>query len=1063
MKKRILIFLAVLVVLISAITVMATTASADEKKITVSYMNSHNPFHPDAGFDKTAYENGQQVVAAGEEFTLPTASNAGYAEDGYQLRWYTHDGRSYKGGETVSFTEDTRLYRAAAKEVYSFSQLNEAMTSNSHAVVLMNDIYAEGEQIQIWGQNHAILDLGGYTLTVSRNGTIMGGQRSANVVIGKGTLKAVNPDNKIGSYTVFDCKGHGYNGDEGETLIGRDVKIDAPNFFLCYDYEGNHVPGYPYIKICGAIDVQFVLNRSNGENSARIDFMETCDVTLRGEYFNVDYKAPTDTVVYNKRAFDITIYGGLFNLPAEAANEIYWSTDNLATENELTYANKDEISILGGIFVLPDGAKPAIDKFLTKSHMMMLTDSHDGMPLANLMAGKSDTTAFVHYLMTGGYKFAFKKNGSLIVTDNVGTGLGGTYYYTINPTSDGTAIETVSLFTDEAKTTPTDAFEIKRGDSAKTLFVSFGELKEGKATNTTVVSSYGITAVVSKDCQHSYEPTEAIEATCIAYASQSYKCSVCGDEYTASYGKYAACKWELVSDTQPTSTTPGVKLYTCTVCGESMEETYYLDITNESIDVVVTGNKTVSVKVSALFNLERIGDNMYVLTGIKPFGEYTLEDIIEINVPMGISSVNIADSNASVLKMNIMDGATVSLTSFAKLSALTEITIGKANVTFESSCANNSIQKIDSSVAGASVKFSSNVFKGKLSITDLCLSSGSSYDFQVSSFHGSGLKEVILPDNCEVSWGKTAFAECQKLEYVYIGSNIGVTQIANDSAIFDGVSNLKKVVIMDLTYLGQWAFSTKNPGANFGPLCDLTMYIHSESLTMNSNCLNNRNKDYNVYIYTVQNALPSAINNCNYTIYKGVPHMLSAGYDAPTCTEDGANGYVTDCPCGAQLSGALEVQKYVNSVKDFETVTYQSEIIPATGHKEGEIIGIAYADGYMSAGVKTYICAVCSEEFSDEAPSAEALFEFLGYSMPEDGELVLTIGFAVNSKAVEAYEKANNTKLEYGAVCAISEKLDGKAPLDSTLTGVSIVKAPVDKTYGAFNFVLSGFTDELLD
>ena len=83
--------------------------------------------------------------------------------------------------------------------------------------------------------------------------------------------------------------------------------------------------------------------------------------------------------------------------------------------------------------------------------------------------------------------------------------------------------------------------------------------------------------------------------------------------------------------------------------------------------------------------------------------------------------------------------------------------------------------------------------------------------------------------------------------------------------------------------------------------------------------------------------------------------------------------------------------------------------------------------------------------------------------MPEDGELVLTIGFAVNNKAVALYESANNTKLEYGAVCAVSEKLDGKAPLDSTLTGVSVVKAPVDKMYNSFNFVLSGFTDELLD
>ena len=185
MKKKLLIFFAVLVVIISTISLMIVTATAEEKKITVSYLNNYNPFHPDPGYDKAAYENGKQIVTAGEEFTLPTTSNSGYLEEeGYQLRWYTHDGRSYKGGETVSFTEDTRLYRVTAKEVYSFSELNSAMTSNSHAAILMTDIYSDGGFVSVWGRNHAILDLGGHTLTISKNGTVMGGQRSANVVLG---------------------------------------------------------------------------------------------------------------------------------------------------------------------------------------------------------------------------------------------------------------------------------------------------------------------------------------------------------------------------------------------------------------------------------------------------------------------------------------------------------------------------------------------------------------------------------------------------------------------------------------------------------------------------------------------------------------------------------------------------------------------------------------------------------------------------------------------------------------------------------------------------------------
>ena len=62
MKKRILIFLSVLAVVLTLIALMVVTASAEEKKITISYLNSYNPMNPDPGFDKNAYENGQQIV-----------------------------------------------------------------------------------------------------------------------------------------------------------------------------------------------------------------------------------------------------------------------------------------------------------------------------------------------------------------------------------------------------------------------------------------------------------------------------------------------------------------------------------------------------------------------------------------------------------------------------------------------------------------------------------------------------------------------------------------------------------------------------------------------------------------------------------------------------------------------------------------------------------------------------------------------------------------------------------------------------------------------------------------
>ena len=1039
MKKIIKISLAAAIIVICLVAIMSITSFAEGKQITVSYLNTYNPMNPNPGLDKTAYTNGVQTVGAGEEFTLPTTSSHSYAlKDGYQLRWYSHDGRSYKGGEVVSFTEDTKLFRVVAKEVYNLDELNSAMTSESHAAILMKDIEAENGTISIWGQNQAILDLGGHNITISRNGSIMGGQRSGSFILGKGTLKVTNPNGKVGEYTIFDCKGHGYNGDEGEVFVGRDVTIDAPNFFLCYDYEGNHVTGYPHIKIYGTLNVYYILRRTGGTNAARIDFMETCNVTLGAPYLNIDIAAPTDNLVYNRRTFDINIYGGIFRLPAAASEEIYWSTDNYAKNSNgdadvLTENNKDEISILGGTFILPDGKAPGFGNFLKKTYLLAADDRHEGINLSGLINKNGDATAYANYKVQGGYKFSFSRNGSLTVTDNVGTGRGGTYYYTLNLANDGT-IDSFSLFADAEKTKPTDVFEIKRGTNTATLKISFAELNGNVEMSTKTLLGTGVTAVVPKNsCTHSFEPIASTDATCIAYATQTYTCSECEHVYTVSYGDYAQCAWELTDDVLPTMSSAGIKYYICTVCGGTKEEAYYLDLANEYIEVTVTGGIKVSVKASDVYSLTKLDDGTYRLTGVKDFGEYSATDIIEINIYGGISDINISVSNSSILKMNILDGATVSISSFASFSALTEINIAKANVNFVGG-ANSVIKSIKSEVAGASVSFASAVFKKKASLTEIKMSAGSEYAFGTDSFRECGLEELIFPDNSTIRWGTAAFAECQHLEYIYFGANIGVKKVNNDAAVFDGVSRLSKVVIMDLNYLGQWAFSTKNPGANYGPLCDLTMYIHSTDMTFNNNFLNNRKGDYNVYIYTVQQALPSGISNCNFTIYQGIPHAYVEGDLAPTCTETGTDGFTTDCACQKQLSGSADVKKYVNSFNEFEELKYQSIEIPALGHTtDGEISKIVYLVDYMSTGDIVYVCTRCSKEHTVEG-GAKAMFKFRGYSIKED-ESAFCIDFGINAKAIYDYEKANNLKINVGVFTASADKLGSMAPIDAILEG----------------------------
>ena len=371
MKKKIGLFLAVILVMVFLVAILSVTAAADEKEITISYMDAYEPTSSTTSLDGTAYSGGKQIVKVGEKFTLPTTSKLEYTgREGYQLRWYTEDGRSYKGGEEVSFNKDTKLFRAVLKEVYSVDEITSALASGSHGAILMTDINAGNAYIGVWDQNYAILDLGGHTLSISKNGTVMGGQRSAKIVIGEGTFKVTNPDNKVGSYGVFECKGHGYNGDKNKTIIGKDVTIDAPNFYLCTDGEGTGAAGYPWILIYGTVKVNYILARwGSGNPNPKIDFYEGCNVTITGTRLNVDYKVPKENEIYNKQAFDIRIFGGTFNLPAEAATEAFWTIDNVANKDELTIHNKDTIRVEGGTFILPDNAVPAISNYLTEDYI----------------------------------------------------------------------------------------------------------------------------------------------------------------------------------------------------------------------------------------------------------------------------------------------------------------------------------------------------------------------------------------------------------------------------------------------------------------------------------------------------------------------------------------------------------------------------------------------------------------------------------------------------------------------------------------------------------------------
>ncbi|MBQ4509603.1 MAG: leucine-rich repeat protein [Clostridia bacterium] len=597
---------------------------------------------------------------------------------------------------------------------------------------------------------------------------------------------------------------------------------------------------------------------------------------------------------------------------------------------------------------------------------------------------------------------------------------------------------------------------------------------------TNETSSYNFVTVVPSACAHDYEKTE-FESTCTTSGRTVFKCAACLDSFYIESGEKKPHDFEQISDIPATPTEAGLKTLACKNCGAKIEQKYSYDPSLVNIDIIVNtgdGEKKISASVTDVFVLEATGSEgaySYTITGIKEFGDYLVQDIVAVNVPACISAINFTSDAGALKAIYIEDSAKISIYSFAKLSALETISIGASNVAFKAGCANSVIKNILSNKEGAYVNYEAKAFSKILSLEKVTFSTNSDYILAAEAFGDcTGIKEIVFPDYSRPQFTGSAFWQ-NNIEYIYVGR--GIKSLNNDP--FNRNYKLKKAVLMEVNslpadYTFCWSYDWANDNdPTTGPA---EIYFHSSELSLAGNAFY---QSHGITIYTnAPITHGSAFSGCQsktvdgvtypaYTIVYGIPHKLvEATSEADSCTETGLKGYKGDCPCGEFVKGSVTVKVFKGQKTNsstYEEITYTTEEIPGTGHKEGTVINVAYNNGYMSAGVKTYICADCSNECTEETPSAEALFTFLGYSMPEDGELVLTIGFAVNSKAVEAYEKANNTKLEYGVVCAISEKLDGKAPLDSTLTGVSIVKAPVDKTYGAFNFVLSGFTDELLD
>lgn len=942
MKKKILTFVFVLAVMF----VFCVVAYAAD--ITVSFINTNDPTSTSTTLDKNTVEGGKLVIGAGQSFTLPTTSGASHTgEDGYQLLFYAEDGRTYKAGETVSFDKDTRLFRGNAKEVYAASDLSSAIKGDSKTAILMADMDLTGT-LGTEGRAQCVLVLNGYTVNFSANANFMGAQRAGKHIIGEGTVNITNPNGKLGSYAVFNCQSHGYDGVQNKSTVGVDVTINAPNFYLFADSDGSYNGGYPWVRVFGTVNVYSLGTVGNaGNRSPRVEVFENANVTVNAPFIFRDYAGSK----YNCQKLQLTIYGGTFTLPEEAQYYGFWSNDTYDERihtstafNAITMANADKLLVYGGTF-------------------------------------------------------------NVKLPDNV---LGATGY----------AIE----YNEET----------------------------------------GTSTVVSQSCAngtHSYVLAEGYldnEIDCVSAGIHYFRCA-CGSCSVQPVDAMGHSYTIVEVEEEATPTANGTKRVSCDRCDDSYTYSYSLSPLEAEVTIVINkgnGEESVTLLAGDLYEMtteETVNGFFCTISAVKDGDSFTKADIVELQLPPGVLTVAAGafDGMTSLKEIVLLERAdtTFVTNSLSNCPALEKITIGKCTVTFESKVATNSPNFATLDLRNGNAIFKASAFDLNPDIKQILLGEGNTYDFGEKSFHECGLTSLVLVDNSTVKLGASSFAECQYLEYVYIGRNcIEGKTIPDGNASFDGVSRLKTVVIMDLTYLGKWSFSGKGMGQKYGPLSDLTFYTHSESLNIHNEAFNNKNGDYQVYLYTTNPSLTkTSYSNCRITVYVGIGHGYIADViEESTCVTQGVAGYKTDCPCGIDYrtntyTTYSNVNADINGVENEPFGTETVSLPLSTEHKVSDIvIDIYFENGMTEAGKRVYKCMHCdvAAKTEDEA-TFSAVFKDYGYSVSTYGTASVIQSYGIDRVAYGEYVEITGNEIIYGVVVAVKANIENGVLVDENGTPVN--------------------------
>ena len=224
----------------------------------------------------------KKATEATDENGTLTLKNSGYdTTEGREFYgWFTEDGTFYKAGETVTFTENTKLLEATATLVSNETEFNDTYDKTGILVKLTADLTFTSK-VSLAEQGIHYIDLNGHTITFAPT------NNSDAIWIKRGGVKFYNssetPANLIATTLnnskrgFFTGERHGFGDSKNIGLtIGKNVNVKTNGALFrmvngFFDYVNWDEDGLycPWINIYGSVEADTILRSSNenGTNS----------------------------------------------------------------------------------------------------------------------------------------------------------------------------------------------------------------------------------------------------------------------------------------------------------------------------------------------------------------------------------------------------------------------------------------------------------------------------------------------------------------------------------------------------------------------------------------------------------------------------------------------------------------------------------------------------------------------------------------------------------------------------------------------------------------------------